>query len=526
MIKLIVVGIDGANWELVNPWIEEGILPNIKKLKENGCFADHSSCLPPVTYPNWKCYSTGKNPGKLGVFRFDHIDCNKKNFTIHNSRSFKSKEFWDYMNLSGIKAGIINMPTTYPPRKINKFLISGGPDASESKYRSDISKYTYPEDLEKYLEEKFDYKVHPHPYLSSKKDGEQEINSILNLIDLRFKVGINLLEKEKVDFLQITLFYINALQHFFWNKEPVKRAWIKIDENIGKLLDKTDNIILMSDHGCCEIKKVFFINRWLEKEGYLKTKKTTDDYLYSLGLSKERLLKIANTLKITNFLNKIIPESILQIFPREEGIKGKRKLDKIIWEKTIALGSNQGPIYLNMDKNSPDYEKYRNEIIKKLEEVKNPETGLKIFKKVYKAEEIYNGPYLKDAPDLMIDQKEGFHVSEGMGNGKLISNSGNWEADNKTTGFFLAHGKDIKKDGEQPKIKILDIAPTILHLFNVPVPEDIDGNVLKNIFKPESEPGKRDIKHKKYEKHEEKISEESEKEKELIKERLRNLGYI
>ena len=67
MVQSIVLGLDGANWDLLSPWLDAGDLPNIQSLRKNGTTADLESCLPPVTYPNWQCYSTGKIPGKLGI---------------------------------------------------------------------------------------------------------------------------------------------------------------------------------------------------------------------------------------------------------------------------------------------------------------------------------------------------------------------------------------------------------------------------------------------------------------------------
>jgi predicted AlkP superfamily phosphohydrolase/phosphomutase len=68
MVETIVLGLDGANWELLDSWFRAGNLPNIAALRGRGTTADSLSCLPPVTCPNWRCYSTGKNPGKLGVY--------------------------------------------------------------------------------------------------------------------------------------------------------------------------------------------------------------------------------------------------------------------------------------------------------------------------------------------------------------------------------------------------------------------------------------------------------------------------
>ena len=110
-INMLVIGIDGACWPLIIKMIDAGELPNIKNLRENGVWGDMKSCIPPITYPAWKCYSTGKNPGKLGVFWWEYLDIEKQRSIIPNSQSFNSKEVWDYLNEYNIKTGIIGMPT-------------------------------------------------------------------------------------------------------------------------------------------------------------------------------------------------------------------------------------------------------------------------------------------------------------------------------------------------------------------------------------------------------------------------------
>lgn len=57
MVDTIVLGLDGANWALLEPWIDEGKLPNVAELRESGVWTDLESVLPPVTCPNWRSYS-------------------------------------------------------------------------------------------------------------------------------------------------------------------------------------------------------------------------------------------------------------------------------------------------------------------------------------------------------------------------------------------------------------------------------------------------------------------------------------
>jgi predicted AlkP superfamily phosphohydrolase/phosphomutase len=254
--KTVVIGIDGASWDLIEPWLQAGDLPNLKHLKENGSWSYSASQLPYVTSPNWKCYSTGKNPGKLGVYWWEVIDIENKAMKVPDSSFFKSRELFDYLSDCDIRCGVINMPTTYPPKKLrNGFMVSGGPGCGSSGY-------TWPDALEATLKERYGYRPHPSGSVRNRKEYVREV---LDLIDKRFEVGKAYLEE--VDFLQITIFYINALQHFFYRGEDVKKGWSRIDENIGYFLDKGCNIALLSDHGCGRIDRVFNINTWLQSNG-------------------------------------------------------------------------------------------------------------------------------------------------------------------------------------------------------------------------------------------------------------------
>jgi len=512
--KLIVVGLDGANWKLIEPWLKE--LPNIANLRAKGCWGDLKSCLPPVTVPNWKCYSTGKNPGKLGVYWFERIDCKNRKLEMSSSDSYKSLELWDYLNKHGIKTGIVNMPTTYPPKKVNGFLVSGGPDAEYSLEGG----YTYPKNFAKYLKENFNYKIHPDKLLTSKKEVGEEVEEILKLIESRFKVALDILPK--VNFLHITIFYLNVLQHFFFRGEPTKRAWKIVDKYIGKL-SEMGTIVLMSDHGCKKIEQEFFINTWLKKEGYLKTKVGVDDFLKVLGMTQENFVNFFKKFKILKLMHKTVPKFMQTLIPSEGGAQFERKIKKIDWEKTKAVGSGQGLIYLNLDKNSPEFEKTRKEIIKKLRKLKYK--GKKVAAGVYKSEDVYWGPYINKSPNIIFEQASWVHTNGGVGRKNVFSAPKKWEAENIRTGLFLAYGDEIREGAKIREINIVDLAPTILHMFNLKIPDDMDGKVLKKIFKSKSGLSSRKIKFLKVGERKESVV-EFKKDKEKVKKRLSALGYL
>lgn len=489
MNKTIVIGLDGAAWDLLDPWIKSGDLPNIRYLMENGSWGDSESQLPTVTCPNWKCYSTGKNPAKLGVFWWQRVDKKNKKLVGFDSRSFKSLELFDYINKVGLKVGVVNMPLTYPPKKLDGFVIAAPPDSASTGY-------TFPETLENDLKRDYDYQVHPKIQPSSREDLESGLKDVLHLIDSRFKVAKDLMDG--VDFLHVSTFYINVLQHFFYDEGPTKQGWKVIDQNIGEFLQDGNNIILMSDHGIHPVDTVFYINSWLEKEGYLKIRQPhSKKFLSKMGITKERLTRLISILRLGCF-TKIIPEKVKQSIPSQDGTFGGGLAgNRIIWDKSKAIGTGQGTVYILAQENSSEYEKLREELIKKLEKLSNPENGRKVAKKVYKKEEIYSGKYLDIAPDIIYEQGTQVYSYTPIGGEMCFDMSHKWKAENKKEGICLFYGNDIKKGLKLNGVKIVDLAPTILHLMNIPVPNDMDGRVLKEIFEENSEVVKRKIAHRK-----------------------------
>jgi predicted AlkP superfamily phosphohydrolase/phosphomutase len=488
-LKLIVLGLDGASFELLAPWLEKGELPNLKKIKRRGVWGDMKSCLPPVSAPNWKCYSTGKNPGKLGIFWWENVDFKLQRVYCPDYRS-ESMEIWDYLNRAGIQTAVINMPMAYPPRKIDGYIAAGGPSAKEEGF-------TYPPAWEKELKRK-GYRVHPSKSIFNREACEELFEEILWMMKQRFELAHELTAEKNVGFIHLTVFYINVLQHFLWDDNLVKKAWKVIDEEIGKLINLTEKagwtLIMFSDHGSNKIEEVFNINTWLKKEGLLKTKHTLfSKVMYGASITRERVLGVVDTLGLKRVFQSAILEEILNRVPTNAGeVSREAKTGVVNWEKTVALGSGQGPLYLKPGKKA---EETKEELAGRLEKLESPSTGRKPVRRVFRKEEVYSGEYLKKAPDLILEQAPHIHISGSIEKGEIFTKPDKWVADNNKIGLFFAIGADIQKCKRIRNISILDIAPTILHLFDLPIPSEMDGKVLKNIFREGSKPAKESVKY-------------------------------
>lgn len=464
----IVVGLDGANWDLLRPWIDDGRLPNLAALRNSGTHADLESCLPPVTCPNWRCYSTGKNPGKLGVYWWEKIDTQNRTLSTPTSRSFKSANYWDYLAENDVSTGVLNLPMTYPPLSMEDgYLVAGGPGSEQSDY-------TTPASLGPELDER-GYRLHPDASLTSKEDRDAAAD-VVDLIDERLQTFRRLLEERSVDVAHVTVFYINNLQHFFWRDDPTLEAWKRIDEHVGAIRESYPEatLLLVSDHGCTDIDTTFYANSWLEREGFLQTTGGAASVLDRVGVNKQRISKLAEQIGVRELVAALAPERLKQAVPEdEEGAKRAQKLDRIDWEHTRAVASGQGLIYV-----VDDDEETRSEIVDRLRSLRSDITGNPIARDVYTREEAYHGPYVGDAPAIVFDQTPGVHTSGAIGDNPVFEDVSHWSAENVRTGLFLADGPDVVSSVDD-RVSITDVAPTILHEHDTPVPSDVDGEPLR-----------------------------------------------
>lgn len=469
----VVFGLDGAHFELLEPWIEDGELPNVERAIGSGVSGDLESVLPPVTSPNWKSYLTGKNPGKLGIYWWENVDVDARKVYYPEDRKNRETEFWEIVS-EDEKAGVMGVPTTHPPKRAGEFVVSGAPDA-------DPRSYTYPRDLQDQLEEEYGYQATVESELRATPDEAAE--EILEVMDARFEAAAELFEEHDLDFLQVTTFYINSLHHYFWDNDYTLRGWKVIDRHLGRFLDEEWDVVLMSDHGSNEIETVFHVNTWLEREGYLELDADAAKLLHSLGVNRDRVLRVLSPLGLQGFAKRHAPQFVKDMVPDEQGeLARESKTSNVDWGGTMALASGQGPLYLNLEAGSEEYEKTREDLMESLTEIQTPD-GEEVVAAVYRGEEVYSGPYVDDAPDLVLEQARGVHIQGGIGRDEVFTEpeDGGWQGENKREGLFVATGPSFR-EGDVEDLSILDLAPTLLHLRGHEVPREMDGEVRGDVY--------------------------------------------
>jgi len=534
--KVFVIGLDGATFDIIKPLVKEGKLPTIGKLMSEEVHGNLKSTIPPATLPAWPSFMTGKNPGKHGVFDFMGRESNEYYGKIMSSKDIHGETLWRILSKFGKRSIVINVPATYPSEKINGIIISG--------MLTPLGRtYTYPPELE---EEIKGYVIEMDPEIYE-KDKSIFMDELYSITQKRKDTALYLMKKYEWDLFMVMFRETDIIQHILWGeKEKIFQFYQYIDKIINQLtakIDKNTYIIIMSDHGFGELKKMVCINKWLTDLGllsykrkdysslrYVKLNKLSGlktDYLnkktlFKLGFSRQRIIFWLEKIGLEKSLS-LIPKSIRK---RIRASLPETDLD-IDWVRTKAYFSSffcaeTQSITINLKGCDPEgivdpkeYENVREYIIKKLHELRDPATGEKVVDKVFRREEIYHGPCLDRAPDIVMLLKEGYKASGDFLQKEVIVPKEKIEGAHRMNGILIVIGPDIKQGEEIKNTEIIDLTPTIIHIMNIPVPKDMDGRVLKEIFKEDSKLAKREI-----------VCQDVEYEKEKIKERIKELKAL
>lgn len=511
MSKVLVLGLDGATWDLLRQWIEEGRLPTLKKLMEEGVHSVLKSTIPPLTGPAWVSFATGKNPGKHGCYDFllprDSLD----DVRTITTRDINGETFYELLDKAGKKCVLINLPCSYPPR-INGIVITD--------FLTMGDEFIFPRDLIEEIPELKRYRVLPDSH-SRIKD---YINDVRDLERNRFECAKKLFKKEW-DFFFILFSGTDWIQHKIYDKlisgdnsdlEAIE-FYEEIDDYIKWFVEnaKDTTILIMSDHGFQAHNKMFAINKWLMEEGYLKVKQ-----MESKGSSLRE--KSQKGVKVPVFLLRhqkvfklgtIFYGILRRIIPVTPVIRTEPDTASVAYSILSSANGNCCGIYINSKRRFgdgsvgiKDYDRVRSEIMDKLEKLRD-ETGEKIFKSVLRGEEVYSGECVDKAPDIVLISDE-YNINSFYDECKNAN-------EHAIKGIFVAYGSDIKRGVKIENAEIIDLAPTVLYMMDMPIQREMDGRVLKEIFREDSGFAKREA-----------VYREVEVGKEWIKERIRELKDV
>ena len=555
--KVFIISLDGATWDVLRPLIAQGYLPNVLSLTQQGISTRLESVIPPVTASAWTSFMTGKTPGKHGIFDFTSFDIRDYRWGINTARQIQSKTIWQILSEKGKRAIVLNLPYTYPPSPINGVMVSGW-DAPSGQ-----TNFTYPPSLRSRILEMFpDYSSNLWVSEFLPQQSEAHFRAFTAKLICGFEQGTalatHLLNTENWDVFLVHFQQTDWMQHKLWayiekacrepdNKSPkleaVRKCYRRFDELIGSLLrtvaPQRSITILLSDHGFGRHGGAVYPNYYLNKWGYYRVHQTPKDGLERLKdfVRKSSLTPLrkfyssAAKFKSRTGRRKELSQEHSSWADSTTALVGQRGRD-IDWPNTKAAtvwAYKVGYLFVNLIGRSSqgivqpgaEYESLISELRTRFKDLRHPHTGERLLMRVARGSEIYPQSDISVLlPDLVLIPQDRYGVSFSVSDAPPQMSD---EGSHRHNGVLLMHGAGLKHTEENFSPCLIDIAPTVLHLLGVPVPGDMDGRVLTEIFT--------DLPAVQYEEVDNRKSLEAPaeytmQETELIEQRLKSLGYV
>ena len=523
---VLIIGIDGGTWKILNPLIKDGKMPNLEAFIREGASGSLKSTVPPVTAPAWTTFQTGVNPGKHGIYDFQNFNPKTHKSEIVNSSQLALPTVWDLINSAGGRVSTVNVPMTYPPSKRENRVTVGGMLSPKG------GDYIYPRTLAGKLKKDLGYRINGGPLeRRTSMDLEDFIQEELEVERSRCQSAKHIMDNFASDVFMLHLPSTDGIQHCYYpfldpnseefsqnRYETISNLYRGIDEEIGELLalneDKTT--FLISDHGFRQVKKYINLNAWLRREEYLKVSGPN-----LVG----RAVELARRLDVLGIGKKLIG-LFLDDFLSLRNFASDVNTSSIDWNSTDAYMAN-GTVFGSVCYRNGVPEAVIEELKEKIADLTDPETGESVISSLLPREETFTGDRTDQLPNLFVQPDENYTFGVPMVMERGVFRKAKFPEDYLGThdmdGILAVKGPCVKKDYQMDQASSLqDIAPTILALMGIEVPGYMDGKVLETLFTRKLN----------YEVNDRPISRHNSREqgknedKAEVKDRLKDLGYL
>jgi predicted AlkP superfamily phosphohydrolase/phosphomutase len=491
--------------------------------------------------PAWSTFATGKGPAEHGIFYFSRIKPGHYEIEPINASYRHGETFWSIASEHGKSVVVINVPITYPAEPVNGYLIAGldAPGVGSVGF-------TYPTGLSDELQHNVgEYEIEVGmPSLIKAGKLDEAIARAKWTVERR-KAAAEYLMDRPWDLFIVVFTSTDVMQHFFWKymqaggdsplvakyRHAIRDFYRFVDEQVGALLSRLGDdvsVMVMSDHGSgalCEATKI--LPDWLSQNGFLSLREPQQrNPLTRAALGAFRALyRFVDT-----HLTRNQKLALARLFPRlRVQVESTILLGNIDWSRTrVYAAESRNELRVNLKGREPlgivspgsEYEEVRQQVISSLQDWRSP-SGEKYVRQVFRREEVYRGRFFERAPDILI------HWNPTGGElDRSAVDLFNYQVngDHLPNGVLIASGEPFKRRARISGARLIDVAPTILHVLDVPVPSDMEGRVLQGLLASEH---MQEVSYaERTQEHRPSAVQYTQEEREQIEDRLRGLGYI
>lgn len=512
--RVLVIGLDGATFNIIEPLVAQGRLPTLARLMREGAHAPLRSTIQPSSEQAWASFMTGVQNGKHGVFSFVRRRPASYEFEYISGRNVRAPALWDILSDRGRPTITVNVPMTYPPHPVNGVLIGGLMSPGER------SRFTYPDGIyDELCQAVGGYIINVDIERGDLAPEEEErlVAQVYEMTRLRTAATLHLAHTRPWDLLTVVYAAPDRVSHKFWKYmdpahplytaegaarfgQVIPRVYEAMDAAVAELLadlaDEQTTVLILSDHGFGPMRKAIYLNKWLAQHGYLAYQATATS-----PARRARTAFIKTMRRALRWVdNPALSWLKARAFELLPGLKGElfssMTFAQVDWARTRAYAvGTMGNIFLNVRGREPagivapgaEYEQVRDQLMVDLATLADDTTGEPVFNAIYRREALYHGPYQEEAPDIVCLKDARYHVAAvdwrthqddrvlvPLQPGELLF-AADISAQHELDGILIAWGIGVSQDKRLAGAQIVDLAPTILQLLGEPVPAEMDG---------------------------------------------------
>jgi predicted AlkP superfamily phosphohydrolase/phosphomutase len=486
--KTLLIGLDGATFDVLDPLMARGAMPFLSSLVTNGVRAPLRTVIPALTPPGWTSLVTGKRPGKHGVFDFFRKEApDSVHFRFASSHDVGAATIWSLATNYGKSLIALNFPLMFPPPAVNGTIVPGGwmpwrqlrlgcyPPGLFDRLKALDSFNAREMVLDMALEEKAVEGAAPEEYADWIALHIRRERRWLDI--LRY-----LVREEPADLITVLFDGTDKLQHLCWRfldpatasggaatgwEQEIRGLCEDYFRQLDQVLAETvslagpdASVLVTSDHGAGPTTDVFYVNAWLEQNGYLAWS------------SPERATGAAQ--------------------PHLGFNQTARHVNQLDWTRTRAYVATPSSNGIHIVPRGPDreggvslpeYQRVRAEIAAGLHAVRHPLTGRPVVTEVWTREQVFDGPFDALGPDLTLVMADGGLVSI-LPSEVMVAPRPEVAGAHRPLGVLVASGPLFQRGANLAEVPITDVAPTLLYSLGIPIPDDLDGRLPEALFHP------------------------------------------